>query len=75
MRGENEKKGSDFPSTLVIREKLDFFEIPSKLLGKVLLDIHPFTAGNAVHIGFQWILLPLKMTLLFIIITSEIVPY
>ena len=38
---QNEKKGSDFPSTLVISEKLDFFEIPSKLLEKVLLEIQP----------------------------------
>ena len=41
MTRHYEKKGSDFPSTLVISEKLDFFEIPSKLLEKVLLDIQP----------------------------------
>ena len=40
-RRQNEEKGSDFPSTLVISEKLDFFEIPSKLLEKVLLEIQP----------------------------------
>ena len=35
------RRRSDFPSTLVISEKLDFFEIPSKLLEKVLLEIQP----------------------------------
>ena len=39
------EKGSDFPSTLVICEKLDFFEIASKLWEKVLLDIHPSQLG------------------------------
>ena len=39
------EKGSDFPSTLVICEKLDFFEIASKLWEKVLLDIHPSHLG------------------------------
>ena len=35
------EEGSDFPRTLVISEKLDFFEIPSKLSPKVLLGIQP----------------------------------